>query len=112
MFVITNRIGPRGTAICVYRADDTGGLNRGIFEVFREDLVTIRSDGTTDETENNYVRVCWFCFCIFLSSYGFLCYTMQCSSSGRPLSASNDVLSVQEVIQIGEDPILVLDGVM
>ena len=35
---------------------------------------------------------------------------MQCLDTGRPSSVSNDVLSVQEVIQIGEDPILILDG--
>ena len=54
-----NSIGPSGAAICAYRADNTGsqGLNRGIFEIFREDLVTILSDGTTDEAENNFVEV-------------------------------------------------------
>ncbi len=54
------RIGPSGTALCVYRADNTGnqGLNKGIFEVFREDLVRVNPDGTTRATENNYVQVC------------------------------------------------------
>ena len=54
------RIGPPGTALCVYRADNTGptGLNRGVFEVFREDLVQINPDGTTEEAENNFASVC------------------------------------------------------
>lgn len=45
----------------MYRADNTGtsGLNRGIFEVFREDLVHIREDGSTEEAENNFASVCW-----------------------------------------------------
>lgn len=54
--MVLQRIGPRGTALCVYAADNSGpfGTNRGIFEVFREDLVA--TDGT--ETENRHVRVC------------------------------------------------------
>ena len=53
-------IGPKGSAICVYSAENTGpnGLNRGIFEVFREDLVQVRPDGTTEQAENNHEEVC------------------------------------------------------
>lgn len=56
------RIGPPGTAICAYRADNsltTGGtgFNRGIFDIFREDLTVVRSDGTTGERENTFVEV-------------------------------------------------------
>lgn len=56
-------IGPPGTAICAYRADDsttTGGtgFNRGIFDIFREDLTIVMPDGMTAERENTYVEVC------------------------------------------------------
>ena len=51
------RTGPRGTAICVYQADNNNRFNRGIFDVFREDLVRILPNRTMD-VENNYVRVC------------------------------------------------------
>lgn len=39
-------------------------------------------------------------------------FDFQCSVNGRPSLSSNDVLSVQEVDQVGQDPLLVLDGVM
>ena len=56
------RIGPPGTAICAYRADNsltTGGtgFNRGIFDIFREDLTVVMPDGTTAERENTFVEV-------------------------------------------------------
>ena len=55
-------IGPPGTAICAYRADNslnTGGtgFNRGIFDIFREDLTVVMPDGTTAERENTFVEV-------------------------------------------------------
>ena len=61
----TFSIGPPGTAICAYRADNskaTGGhgFNRGIFDIFREDLITGTSDGMYYERENTFIEVsCW-----------------------------------------------------
>ena len=61
--IISFSIGPPGTAICAYRADDsmtTGGtgFNRGIFDIFREDLTVVMSNGMTAERENTFVEVC------------------------------------------------------
>ena len=55
-------IGPPGTAICAYRADDSmsnggGGLNHGIFDIFRADLTVVMANGNTEERENTYVEV-------------------------------------------------------
>ena len=41
-----------------------------------------------------------------------LSYNLQCSANGRSEEASTDVLSIQEINQIGEDPLLILDGIV
>lgn len=43
----------------MYPADNTGirGFNRGLFEVFREDLRTVQSDGTVEFVENTFFEV-------------------------------------------------------
>ena len=51
------RIGPTGSAVCAYRADNSfntglGGLNQGIFDIFRGDLQVGNS-----EEENTFVEV-------------------------------------------------------
>ena len=51
------RLGPRGTALCAYRADNSGDSNRGIFEVFRDDLFRFNNDGTTVEVQNRNFMV-------------------------------------------------------
>lgn len=86
------RIGPVGTAICVYRADnsiETGesGFNRGIFDIFREDL----QDTAGQEVESTFV---------------------ECRPAGRTNANSELIQVVQDVSQIGENPLLVLDGLM
>lgn len=79
------RIGPLGTAICVYRADmDSGAL--GIFNVFRNDVV---NPTTGMEGENMYLT---------------------CNAGGRDVEASQRIEAVQHVRQIGENPLLVIDG--
>ncbi len=53
-------IGPEGSAVCVYPAensretDSMASFNQGIFDIFREDLLT--TDGV--ERQNGYVEVC------------------------------------------------------
>ena len=67
MHVHTCSIGPEGTAICAYPADNslaTGaasmGYNRGIFDIFREDLSNPNPspDGTDGELQNTFLEVC------------------------------------------------------
>ncbi len=53
------RISPPGTAICGYSAANTGSMNRGIFDIFREDVFEITNEGVTDEVENGYIQVCY-----------------------------------------------------
>lgn len=85
-------IGPVGTAICVYKAyngNERGesGFNRGIFDIFREDL-----QGTMgQEVESSFV---------------------ECRPGGRTIADSELIQVVQDVSQIGENPLLVLDGIM
>jgi hypothetical protein len=85
-------IGPVGTAICVYEAYNgiersEQGFNRGIFDIFREDL----QDQQGMEVESTFV---------------------QCNPGGRTLAESELIQVVQDVSQIGENPVLVLDGLM
>lgn len=63
-FIVPFSIGPPGTAICAYRADDSSttggtGFNRGIFDIFREDLIEVMPNGMTAERENDFVEVCF-----------------------------------------------------
>lgn len=53
------RIGPAGTAICAYRADNSGGHNLGIFDIFREDIrVNAEVGGASPhEEENRFTEV-------------------------------------------------------
>ena len=81
-----------GTAICVYRADNSNqrggtGFNRGIFDIFREDL----QDDNGGEVESRFV---------------------ECDPAGRSSADSQLIQVVQDVSQIGENPLLVLDGIM
>ncbi len=50
-------LGPKGSALCAYSAENTGpvGRNRGIFEIFREDLIIARNGKIT---QNNFFLVC------------------------------------------------------
>ena len=85
-------IGPIGTAICAYRADNSvergdAGFNRGIFDIFREDL----QDAQGNEFESTFV---------------------ECSPQGRTSQDSQLIQVIQDVSQIGENPFLVLDGLM
>lgn len=85
-------IGPVGTAICVYRAYNgkevgESGFNRGLFDIFREDLQNAQGG----EVESTYV---------------------ECEPGGRTESNSELIQVVQDVSQIGENPLLVLDGLM
>ena len=75
-----------GTAICVYRADMTESTNGGIFDVFRNDVV---NPITGEERENNYVM---------------------CEPGGRNIEESQRILEVQNIGQIGENPLLVFEG--
>ena len=59
-------IGPVGSAICVYNAENTydpdamppaGGFGEGIFDIFRGDLRVEAQDGTVSEEQNNFVQV-------------------------------------------------------
>ena len=57
-------IGPVGSAICVYNAENTydpdttaGGFGEGIFDIFRGDLRVEAPDGTVSEEQNNFVQV-------------------------------------------------------
>ena len=85
-------IGPIGTAICAYRADNSvergeTGFNRGIFDIFREDL----QDAQGNEFESTFV---------------------ECNPLGRSSDDSQLIQVIQDVSQIGENPFLVLDGLM
>ena len=76
----------------MYRADNSilgtdAGFNRGVFDIFREDL--IHPDGT--EMENLFV---------------------ECDPAGRSDSDAQLVQAVQVVTQIGENPLLILDGIV
>ena len=59
------RIGPVGSAVCAYRADNSltpqgsGGNNRGIFDIFRSDIQVVNPGPpvTTTEEENRFVEV-------------------------------------------------------
>ena len=62
------------------------GLTGGIFDVFRDDL---KIPSTGDEEENNYLL---------------------CAEEGRTVSSSQAIQAVQDVRQIGDNPLLVLDG--
>ena len=85
------RIGPIGTAICAYRADigdpsSSNGLTGGIFDVFRDDVIDPRIH---KELENDY---------------------LQCGPGGRSQTDSQRVEAVQDVRQIGGDPLVVFEG--
>ena len=50
-------VGPHGTAICVYSAENTApgggtGRSQSMFDIFREDL-----EGMNGEVENNFIAV-------------------------------------------------------
>ena len=59
------RIGPVGSAVCAYRADNsltpraTGGNNRGLFDIFRSDIQVVNPGPplTLTEEENTFVEV-------------------------------------------------------
>ena len=58
------RIGPAGTAICAYRADNSltsgrGGHNLGIFDIFREDIRVnaVVGGASAHEEENRFTEV-------------------------------------------------------
>ena len=59
------RIGPVGSAVCAYRADNSltpqgiGGINRGIFDIFRSDIQVVNQGPpiTLTEEENTFVEV-------------------------------------------------------
>ena len=62
--LLSPRIGPAGTAICAYRADNsytpsgTGGRNMGIFDIFREDIRVNGVNGAAGhEEENMFIEV-------------------------------------------------------
>ena len=63
------------------------GFNRGIFDIFREDLQNVQGN----EVESSFV---------------------ECRPGGRSLADSELIQVVQDVSQIGENPLLVLDGLM
>lgn len=83
-----NSVGPIGTAVCVYRADI--GDTRGILEVFSEDVLELDLNTTETEVENFYI---------------------DCDKTRPDNAALNQLESVQTTLQVGEDPLLVLDGV-
>lgn len=49
---------------------------------------------------------------ILLFHAAFLTFVLQCRDGGRGMEDFNNVLSVQDVSQIGEDPLVVFDGLM
>ena len=60
-FVFLSRVGPVGTAVCVYRADNDA-FNNGIFDVFREDIRNVTRDPvtgavTTSDIQNMFLEV-------------------------------------------------------
>ena len=76
----------------MYRADNSRergetGFNRGIFDIFREDL----QDAQGNEFESTFV---------------------ECSAEGRSSDNSQLIQVIQDVSQIGENPLLVLDGLL
>ena len=76
----------------MYRADngfESGqtGFNRGIFDIFREDI----QNSMGGEVESRFV---------------------ECQPGGRTIADSDLIQVVQDVSQIGENPLLVLDGLM
>ena len=80
-----------GTAICAYRADmgnpsSSDGLTGGIFDVFRNDVINPR---TGEELENDY---------------------LECRPGGRSPMDSQRTDAVQDVRQIGENPLLIFEG--
>lgn len=63
------------------------GHNRGIFDIFREDL----QDPQGIEVESSFA---------------------ECQPEGRTVTDSELIEVVQDVSQIGENPLLILDGLM
>ena len=51
---LTPRVGPVGTAICLYEAENSGSFGGGIFDIFREDLQ--RPDGEGG-AQNDFLEV-------------------------------------------------------
>ena len=47
------------------------GFNRGIFDIFREDLTVVMPNGMTAERENRYVEVCYYKDTVLLFSSNF-----------------------------------------
>ena len=62
------------------------GLTAGIFDVFRDDVINLR---TRIELENNYI---------------------ECHPGGRNQEDSQRIDSVQDVRQIGENPLVTFEG--
>ena len=88
------------------------GFNRGIFDIFREDLTVVMPDGTTAERENTFVEVhSSQQYDIVSALLLVFIHVLQCRPGGRTTDFNN-VLSVQDVSQIGEDPLVVFDGLM
>ena len=67
------RIGPVGSAVCAYRADNsltpqgTGGHNRGIFDIFRSDIQVVNQLVT--EEENTFVEVRYCTQILYMTVY-------------------------------------------
>ncbi|XP_064387039.1 semaphorin-4B-like isoform X4 [Halichondria panicea] len=85
-------IGPEGSAVCVYPAENSretdamASFNQGIFDIFREDLLT--TDGV--EKQNVYV---------------------ECDPAGRIEAASLYVDIIHNIEQMGNNPLLFLEGI-
>ena len=90
----THSIGPSGTAICVYHADNSGsadmsnGFNRGLFDIFRENVVNT-DDSNMVEREPRLV---------------------ECDPGGRDSDEAQFVNVAQNMGQIGEDPLVIFEG--
>jgi hypothetical protein len=85
-------VGPHGTAICVYNAENTeeiggNGRSQSMFDIFREDLQT--PDG--GRNENDYIK---------------------CDPAGRTSEQAQNILVNEEkfVSQLESDPLIVMDG--
>ena len=70
------RIGPVGSAVCAYRADNSltpqgnGGNNRGIFDIFRSDIQVVnQATLMVTEEENTFVEVRYCTQILYMTVY-------------------------------------------
>jgi len=89
--LLLSSIGPRGSAICVYPADRMAANENGIFDVFLGDVAISNPTGPNDERQNTFT---------------------ECAPQGRDMNGeAEDVQIIKDISQLGNNPLVILDGV-